>query len=147
MVFKSQIFQTLCKCNKKCCFPYSLSEFVLQQQCSLKGIRQSTMVAYSNITPRIRKKIRQIRYVSFFFNELILTALFIYVIVSYVYQITVASLEGCDGCKCTRRFLRKANCTRQFWAILCKLCRITVIGHKLHPSIFSSKEATEVVIT
>jgi len=27
---------------------------------------------------------------------------------------TVASLEGCDGCKCTRRFLRKANCTRQF---------------------------------
>ena len=28
--------------------------------------------------------------------------------------ISVASLEGCDGCKCTRRFLRMASCTRQF---------------------------------
>ena len=27
---------------------------------------------------------------------------------------SVASLERCDGCKCTRRFLRKANCTRRF---------------------------------
>ena len=27
---------------------------------------------------------------------------------------------------------------------MCKLCRIAVIGHKLHPSIFSSKDATDI---